>query len=101
MAPSENVSLYWKELNKGIEEAHEEASKSSLMSLFTTQRLLYGNSSIYYLHKGDGEQVRQEMEMQSYSHSKEMPRLNVLDPETLDYTLQVYRYEGMKNEVDS
>ncbi|CAH1527065.1 conserved hypothetical protein [Vibrio owensii] len=101
MAPSENVSLYWKELNKGMEEAHEEASKSSLMSLFTTQRLLYGNSSIYYLHKGDGEQVRQEMEMQSYSHSKEMPRLNVLDPETLDYTLQVYRYEGMKNEVDS
>lgn len=101
MAPSENVSLYWKELNKGMEEAHEEASKSSLMSLFTTQRLLYGNSSIYYLHKGDGEQVRQEMEMQSYSHSKEMPRLNVLDPETLDYTLQVYLYEGMKNEVDS
>lgn len=101
MAPSENVNLYWKELNKGMEEAHEEASKSSLMSLFTTQRLLYGNSSIYYLHRGDGEQIRQEMEMQSYSHSTEMPRLNVLDPETLDYTLRVYRHEGMKNEVDS
>ncbi|MGY5511881.1 hypothetical protein ACXHQ0_04840 [Vibrio antiquarius] len=101
MAPSENVNLYWKELNKGMEEAHEEASKSSLMSLFTTQRLLYGNSSICYLHRGDGEQVRQEIAMQSYTHSTEMPRLNVLDPETLDYLLRVYRHEGMKNEVDS
>lgn len=96
MAPSENVSAYWKELNKGVEEAHEEASKSSLMSLFTTQRLLYGNSSIYYVHQGDGEQMRQEMEMQSFSHSTEMPRLNVLDPELLDYTLRVYRYGSMK-----
>lgn len=101
MAPIENVSTYWKEFNKGVEEAHEEASKSSLMSLFTTQKLLYGNSSIYYLHRGDGEQVRQEMEMQSFSHSTEMPRLNVLDPEILDYTLRVYRYGRMKNEVDS
>jgi len=101
IAPTENVSAYWKEFNKGVQVAHEDASKSSLMSLFTTQRLLYGNSSIYYLHLGDGEQVRQEAEMQSFSHSTEMPRLSVIDPENLDYTLRFYRYGRMKNEVDS
>ncbi|HIF9132998.1 TPA: hypothetical protein ACX6QB_001296 [Photobacterium damselae] len=96
MAPSENISAYWKEFNKGMQEAHEQASKSSLMSLFTTQKLLYGNSSIYYVHHGDGEKTRQEMQMQSISHSTEMPRLSVLDPEILDYTLRVYRYGEMK-----
>ncbi|HFK6082430.1 TPA: hypothetical protein ACG0NP_003525 [Enterobacter cloacae] len=101
MAPSENISAYWKDFDKGMQEAHEEASKSSLIKMFTTHRLLYGNSSIYYLHQGDGKSVRQEMQMHSFSHSAEIPRLNVLDPESLDYTLRIYRCERMKNEVNS
>ncbi|OKY25037.1 hypothetical protein [Thalassotalea sp. PP2-459] len=100
-APSENVNAYWKQFNKSMSEAHEEASKSSIVNLFTTQRLLYGNSSIYYVHTGNGERVRQEMQMQSISHSAELPRLNVLDPEVLDYTLRVYRNERFINEVNS
>lgn len=95
MAPSENVSAYWKNLNKSMQKAHEEASKSSLMSLFTTKQLLYGNSSVFYVHKGNGESMRQEMQMQSFSHSAELPRLNTLDPVILDYTLRVYRNERM------
>ncbi|UPY96280.1 hypothetical protein [Pectobacterium sp. 21LCBS03] len=101
MPPSENVSAYWKNFDKSMQEAYEEAPKSPLMSLFTTQRLLYGNTSIYYVHQGNGEQIRQEMEMQSFSHSTEMPRLNILDPESLDHILRVYRIERMKNEVNS
>lgn len=100
-APSENVNAYWKQFNKSIAEAHEEASKSSIVSLFTSQTLLYGNSSIYYVHTGNGERVRQETQMQSISHSTELPRLNVLDPEVLDYTLRVYRSERFVNEVNS
>ena len=102
MAPRENISAYWKESNKNMQAAYEDASKGSIIDLIATrQTLLYGNSSIYYIHRGDGEQVRQEMKMQSFSHSTEMPRLNVLDPESLDYILRVYRCERMKNEVNS
>jgi len=95
MAPSENVSTYWRQFNKEMQGVNENASESSLMSLFTTQNLLYGNSAIHYIYHGDGKQVRQEMKMQSISHSTEMPRLNVLDPESLDYLLRVFRVEGL------
>jgi len=102
MAPRENISAYWKESDKNMQAAYENASRGSIIDLIATrQTLLYGNSSIYYIHQGDGEQVRQEMQMQSFSHSTEMPRLNVLDPESLDYILRVYRCERMKNEVNS
>lgn len=102
MAPSENLQAYWKNSNKDMQAAYEKASRSSFISqIVTTQRLLYGNSSIYYVHQGDGSRVRQEMQMHSFTHSTEMPRLNVLDPENLDYKLRVYRYGRMKNEVDS
>ncbi|MEZ9765279.1 hypothetical protein AB4354_22270 [Vibrio splendidus] len=102
MAPRENLSVYWKESNKNMQEAYEDASRGSFIDMIATkQTLLYGNSSIYYVHRGGGEQVRQEMQMQSFSHSAEMPTLNVLDPESLDYILRVYRCERMKNEVNS
>ena len=79
-----------------MQDANEEASKSSIFQLITTtKRLLYGNSSIYYMNQGGGEQIRQEMQMQNISHSTEMPMLNVLEPELLDYRLRVYRYRGM------
>ncbi|USD61327.1 hypothetical protein J4N45_04995 [Vibrio sp. SCSIO 43140] len=102
MAPRENISVYWKESNKSIQTAYEDASRGSFIDLIATkQTLLYGNSSIFYMQLGDGGQVRQEMQMQSFSHSTEMPRLNVLDPESLDYVLRVYRCERMKDEVNS
>lgn len=101
-APRENLSTYWKDADKRMQEAHEEASKFSLFRMFAkTQVLLYGNSSIYYMHQGDGKSVRQEMQMQTFSHSTEMPRLNVLDPVSLDYFLRVCRCEKMKNEINS
>lgn len=92
-APLENLNAYWKNVDKNMQTGSDEAPKSILMELCTVQNLLYGNSSIYYIHKGDGEQVRQEMEMLPFSHSTEMPTLNVLDPEGLDYTLRIYRCE--------
>lgn len=85
-----------------MQKAHEKASESSIFEIIATkQRLLYGNSSIYYVHMGDGKSVRQEAQMHSFSHSTEMPRLNVLDPESLDYVLRIYRYGRMKNEANS
>ena len=91
-APLENVSVYWKDFDRSMQKARDEAPKSIFEEICTVQHLLYGNSSIYYINHGDGEPVRQEMEMQSFSHSAEMPRLNILDPQNLDYMLRVYRH---------
>lgn len=102
MAPNENISAYWKDFEKDMQKSQETASKSSFVSMVSkTQVLLYGNSSIYYSYQVDGTSVRQEMQMHSFYHSTEMPRLNVLDPESLDYILRIYRCERMKNEINS
>ena len=102
MAPCENINAYRKDSNKHMQAAYEKASKDSIIDVIATkQTLLYGNSSIYYVHHGDGRQVRQETKMHTFSHSTELPRLNVVDPESLDYRLRVYRHERIKDEVDS
>lgn len=101
-APSKNIELYWKNFEKDMQESYEEASKNSFFRLIgTPKRLLYGNSSIYYIHQKEGQPSRQEMQMHSFSHSAEMPTLNILDPESLDYALRVFRCERMKNETNS
>ena len=101
-APSKNIELYWKDFEKDMQESYEEASKNSFLRLIATpQRLLYGNSSIYYIHQIGGQPSRQEMQMHSFSHSAEMPTLNILDPESLDYSLRFFRCERMKNEINS
>ncbi|AZG34597.1 aspartyl/asparaginyl beta-hydroxylase domain-containing protein [Shewanella psychromarinicola] len=102
MAPKENISVYWKASNKSMQAAYEDASRGSIIDLIATKHaLLYGNSSIFYVHQGGRGQVRQEMQMQSFSQSTEMPRLNVFDPVSLDYILRMYRFERLKNEADS
>ncbi|MGS0224802.1 hypothetical protein ACUOJE_23830, partial [Escherichia coli] len=69
-APSENLSIYWKNVDRSMQKAIEEASEFSLFRMFSKPKiLLYGNSSIYYIHQGDGESIRQEMQMQTFSHS--------------------------------
>ncbi|MGF7167968.1 hypothetical protein FHW04_004368 [Pantoea sp. AN62] len=96
-APSENLNAYWRNVEKGMQEAHDEASRSSFIQMIAkTNVLLYGNSSVYYMHQDEGNSIRQEMQMHSFSHSTEMPRLNVLDPVSLEYFLMTCRCEKMK-----
>ena len=57
--------------------------------------LLYGNSSIYYIHQGDGESIRQEMQMQTFSHSTEMPRLDAFRSRVTRLFLITCRSERM------
>jgi hypothetical protein len=95
-APLENINIYRNDFHRKMQKAQDEAPSSIFRDLCTVQNLLYGNSSIYYIEQGDGIKVRQEMEMQSFSHSSEIPRLDVVDPGTLDYMLRVYRHERTK-----
>ena len=57
--------------------------------------LLYGNSSIHYIHHGtDGETSRQEIPLQSISTSIEFPSLDMLAPHELEMKLYSFKLEG-------
>jgi hypothetical protein len=76
------------------------SKKSSIMDLFTTQTILYGHDVMSHIHMGS-ETKRSINTMHSFSHSSELPKLSVIDPEGLEIMLRVFRTERLKNETDS
>lgn len=78
--------------SESMRQAHKAAEKRSvIMSIVSRLVLLYGNRSISYFDGPDGKKLRNEMKLHSFSHSIETPRLDVLEPFELDYTLRVFR----------
>lgn len=100
-APHKNYEMYLKGLNKSMQKAQDDAPKPIFEQFCTVQHLLYGNSSITYIHDGNGEQHRSEMQMHAMSHSMEFPRLTGVDPEGLDYMLRAFRVGRLKDETNS
>ncbi|MFA9394748.1 MAG: hypothetical protein ACERJ1_08540 [Halodesulfovibrio sp.] len=100
-APQKNIEHYWKDFNRKMQHARDNGPKSFFEDMCTVQHLLYGTSSIYYMVDSTGEQRRAETEMQSFSYSSEVPRLNVIDPEGLDYLLRMFRAGEIRYEVNS
>ncbi|XPF95132.1 hypothetical protein ACM9HF_03725 [Colwellia sp. RE-S-Sl-9] len=92
---------YWEHFQQLMEDAQEAVPPSVLSELFTTQTILYGNSSAVYIYDGNDQPRRSEMKMSKHSYSTEFPRLDTLDPEGLEYTLRFFRMEVFKNEVNS
>ncbi len=78
---------------EAVRQVHKEAEKRSVfMSLVSRSVILYGTRSISYVSSGlDGERHRHEMKLHSFSHSYEAPRLDILEPFELDYTLRLFR----------
>jgi hypothetical protein len=78
--------------HESMREAYANAEKRSVfMSLVSRSVLLYGARSISYYNPNGGTPERHEMKLHSFSHSIESPRLDVLEPFDLDYTLRVFR----------
>ena len=78
--------------HESMRQAHKQAEKKSVfMSIVSRSVLLYGNRSISYFEGPGGEKQRNEMKLHSISHSFEAPRLDILEPFDLDYTLRVFR----------
>lgn len=100
-APPKNAEHYWKEFNRRVEQARHDGPKPFFEEICTVKHLLYGNSSIFYAYDGAGEQRRSEMQMHTLSHSAELPRMNVIDPEGLDYMLRVFRVRKLNDEANS
>jgi hypothetical protein len=78
--------------HESMRQAHKLAEKKSVfMSIVSRSVLLYGTRSISYFMGPDGKKQRSEMKLHSFSHSIETPRLDILEPFDLDYTLRVFR----------
>lgn len=78
-----------------MNQALKDTPRAFLSDLFHVSVLLYGNSSISYIHHGaSDEKSRQEFELQQHSHSIEFPSLEYLNPHGLDNTLRLFRIEG-------
>lgn len=78
--------------HESMRQAHKQAEKKSVfMSLVSRSVLLYGDGSISYFAGPDGKKQRNEMKLHGISHTFETPRLDILEPFDLDYTLRMFR----------
>lgn len=79
-----------------MRDAHKQAqSQSVLLNLVKHSVLLYGNRSLSFI-KDDKDSLRPvEMDLKPYGVSFEMPRMEIVDPLGLDYTIRVFRTERM------
>lgn len=93
LRPSERERLIERQRqHRSLQEAHKAAEKKSvILSIVSRSVLLYGSRSISYFEGADGKMQRDEMKLHSFSHSIETPRLDILEPFDLDYTLRVFR----------
>lgn len=99
-APQREVDLYWKYFNMKMSQSMEKSKKGSIMELIGTQTILYGHDVMSHVYMGS-ETKRSINTMHSISHSTEMPKMDVVDPEGLNIKLRVFRTERLKNEIDS
>jgi hypothetical protein len=99
-ASQREVDLYWKDFNMKMSQSMEKTKKGSIMELIGTQTILYGHDVMSHVYIGS-ETKRSINTMHSISHSTEMPKMDVVDPEGLNIKLRVFRTERLKNETDS
>ncbi len=75
------------EMNRDM---HKQVRKESvLLSLVHQSTILYGRSTMTYVRGADNPPMT--MDMHAYSHSVEVPRLDVLDPVSLSWMLWRFR----------
>lgn len=80
--------------SREMAESYKEAEKNSVfLNLFTKQTLLYGRTSVSYVHDGQGNAHRQEIPLQEHSVELEFARMIRLDPLGLEHQLMVFRTE--------
>lgn len=74
----------------------DELPESPLEKLFPTSQVLYGNESVAYLLVPEGhEKVRQNHPMIVNNYSIEIPRMTIVDPIELEYTMKSFKLEGL------
>lgn len=85
---------YHRHHSREMDRSFKEAEKESVfLGLVTKQTLLYGRTSVTYVHDAQGNPHRQEIPLQEHSVEFELPRMAQLDPIGLEHQLVVFRAE--------
>ncbi|WP_039057969.1 hypothetical protein [Enterobacter sp. Bisph1] len=100
--PDNNRHLYWKMSDRLMQKAKNNGPKSIFEDMFNIKHLLYGNSSIYYMHSSTNEKPqRTETPMHTFSYSSEIPNMDIIDPFNFNYRLLRFRIERIEDEINN
>ncbi len=93
--PSEGErQIAYSEFADEMRRAHKDAEDlSPFLSMVHRSTLLYGKRSVSWVEDPSGERRPVEMELQTFTSSAEVPRLQIADPVGLDFMLRVFRNE--------
>jgi hypothetical protein len=76
--------------------ADQAESQSALASIFKKSVMLYGRSSIHYIHGPGQERRRMQMPLQKHGVRMEVPRMSIVDPIGLERMRRTFRGERLK-----
>lgn len=92
--PVTHHEVFIRRYSRQMRQIMREAEKQSvMMSLVKKSVLLYGTKSINYVGEPFTRNRRMEISLQKHSFSTEIPRLQNIDPFSLDYMLRIFRHE--------
>ena len=92
--PVTHHEVFIRHYSRQVQQIMREAEKQSvMMSLVKKSVLLYGTKSINYVGEPFTQNRRMEIPLQRHSFSTEIPRLQNIDPFSLDYMLRILRHE--------
>lgn len=92
--PVTHHEVFIRHYSRQMQQIMREAEKQSvMMSLVKKSVLLYGTKSINYVGEPFTRNRRMEISLQKHSFSTEIPRLQNIDPFSLDYMLRIFRHE--------
>lgn len=88
---------YQRHFSRIMSESWKAAEAQSVFLNFVSKSiLLYGRKSINYVQGSNGQSQRMEIPLQSHGTEVEFPRMQILDPFGLDWTLRIFRNERFK-----
>ncbi|MGD9584560.1 MAG: hypothetical protein AB7V26_12955 [Lysobacterales bacterium] len=97
MHPSErHRHIEWRQKSDQMRNAHKQAQTQSVfLSLIRHCVVLYGNRTLTFVKDGQDSLRPVETDLRSFKVSYEMPRMELVDPVSLDFTLRTFRAEKM------
>jgi hypothetical protein len=89
--------IYMRRMSQLMAESYKNAEQeSSILKFIPKSVLLYGRKTINHVFTPDGQSHRTESGLHSYSTTIEVPRMEIIDPISLDYVLRIYRVERFR-----
>lgn len=95
--PVTHHEVFIRHYSRQMQQSMREAEKHAVFTRIAKKSvLLYGTKSINYVGEPFTRNRRMEIPLQKHSFSTEIPRLQNIDPFSLDYMLRIFRHEKIR-----